>query len=92
MNRRDFIALVGGIPFLPLVADADTAMRRVGILAQDVQPGLLETFRDQLEKLGFSEGKNVSIELRNASGRNELLAPLSPPSLSCCSPAGVRVS
>jgi putative ABC transport system substrate-binding protein len=34
----------------------------------------LETFRDQLQKLGYAEGKNIAIELRNASGRNELLA------------------
>jgi putative ABC transport system substrate-binding protein len=50
--------------------------RRVGILAQDLQPGLLETFRDQLHKLGYIEGSGISIELRNAAGQNERLSVL----------------
>jgi len=47
--------------------------RRIGVLAQDLQPGLLETFRDELRKLGYAEGSGLRIELRNAAGRNELL-------------------
>ena len=47
--------------------------RRIGILSQDLQPGLLETFRGQLRKLGYVEGRDVSIELRNAAGHNERL-------------------
>ena len=50
--------------------------RRVGILAQDLQPGLLETFRDELRKLGYSEGTDVRIDLRNAGGRNDRLPAL----------------
>lgn len=63
---------------LPLAAAAQQfgQTHRVGILAQDLQPGLLETFRDELHKLGYVEGKTVSIEVRNASGRNERLAGL----------------
>jgi putative ABC transport system substrate-binding protein len=45
-------------------------------LAQDLQPGLLETFRDELRRLGYVEGSSVSIELRNASGHNERLPAL----------------
>ena len=47
------------------------------MLAQDLQPGLLETFRDELRQLGYVEGKSIHVELRNAAGRNELLAGLS---------------
>jgi putative ABC transport system substrate-binding protein len=48
-------------------------VRRIGILSQDLQPGLLETFRGQLRKLGYVEGNDISIELRNAAGHNERL-------------------
>ena len=48
----------------------------VGILSQDLQPGLLETFRDELRKLGYVEGQNINIELRDAAGRNERLPAL----------------
>lgn len=46
---------------------------RIGILAQDLEPGLLETFRDELHKLGYFEGSGISIELRNAAGQNAQL-------------------
>jgi putative ABC transport system substrate-binding protein len=49
---------------------------RVGVLAQDLQPGLLETFRSELRKLGYVEGAGLSIEVRNAGGRNERLKAL----------------
>lgn len=49
---------------------------RIGVLAQDIQPGLLEAFRDELRKLGYVEGKDISIELRNAAGHSEQLAGL----------------
>jgi len=51
-------------------------VHRIGILAQDLQPGLLETFRTELHKLGYVEGSGISIELRNAAGRNERLPAL----------------
>ena len=46
------------------------------MLAQDLQPGLLETFRDELQKLGYVEGKTISVELRNAEGQSERLPSL----------------
>jgi putative ABC transport system substrate-binding protein len=62
----------------PLGAAAEKAhpTHLVGILAHDLQPGLLETFRDELHKLGYVEGKSIDIELRNASGRNDRLPSL----------------
>jgi len=62
----------------PLAARAEEVKpaRRIGVLAQDLQPGLLETFRDELRKLGYAEGSDVSIELRNAAGHSERLPSL----------------
>lgn len=78
MQRREFIAVLGGAAALwPRVARAQQMRpHRVGILAQDLQPGLLETFRDELQKLGYVEASNVSLELRNAAGRSEQLPAL----------------
>lgn len=77
MKRRKFLGIVLGglVGAVPLVAGAQQLGRtyRIGILAQDLQPGLLETFRDELHTLGYVEGKSVNIEVRNASGRNERL-------------------
>jgi putative ABC transport system substrate-binding protein len=48
--------------------------RRVGILAQDLQPGLLETLEDEFRKLGYIQGTTLIIDLRNADGHNDRLA------------------
>jgi putative ABC transport system substrate-binding protein len=79
LRRRDFIALFGGAAATwPLAAAAQRIGRAhlVGVLAQDLQPGLLETFRDELHNLGHVEGKTIGIEVRNASGQNERLPAL----------------
>ena len=77
MRRREFITLVGGLVAWPVAARAQQRQPQlVGILSQDLQPGLLETFRDELRKLGYVEGQNINIELRDAAGRNERLPAL----------------
>jgi putative ABC transport system substrate-binding protein len=78
MKRRQFITLLAGAAIAwPLAARSQQKPpRRVGILSQDLQPGLLETFRSELHKLGYVEGRDISIELRNAGGRNERLPAL----------------
>ncbi len=80
MRRREFVRLLSCAPAaIPLAAYAQqsvTSAHRIGVLAQDLQPGLLETFRDELRKLGYVEGTGISIELRNAAGRNERLPAL----------------
>ena len=75
MRRRDFIttALSGAAATWPLVARAQQAerMRRIGVLAalapddQEMQERLVG-FRQALEKLGWSEGRNVRIDMRYA--------------------------
>jgi putative ABC transport system substrate-binding protein len=77
MNRRGFLfgLLALGVADAPLAALAQQAksVRRIGVLAQDLQPGLLETFREELRQLGYVEGSDITIELRNAAGQNERL-------------------
>jgi putative ABC transport system substrate-binding protein len=73
MRRRDFIILFGGAVAWPFAARAQQ-IHRIGVLSQDLQPGLLETLRDELHKRGYVEGNNISIELRNAAGHNDRLA------------------
>jgi putative ABC transport system substrate-binding protein len=79
MRRRELITLLGGVAAAwPLVAVAQLTRpaHLVGVLAQDLQPGLLETFRDELHKLGYVEGKTIGIEVRNAAGKSEQLPAL----------------
>src|SRR5512144_1085017 len=77
MKRREFIILCAGAAVLPFAARAQQKkIHRIGILSQDLQPGLLETFRDELQKRGYVEGSDISIELRNAAGHNERLPTL----------------
>ncbi len=80
MRRREFLEVLGGaVAALPLRAHAQQsakAAHRVGVLAQDLQPGLLEAFRNELRKLGYVEGAGLDIEVRNAGGTNEQLKAL----------------
>jgi len=72
MRRREFITLSAGVIAWPFAVLAEQKRaHRVGILSQDLQPGLLEAFRDELQRLGYVEGRDISIELQNAAGHNE---------------------
>jgi putative tryptophan/tyrosine transport system substrate-binding protein len=72
MKRRDFITFVGGAAVVwPLAARAQQGerIRRVGVLvslpASDPEMQLwLAAFRQGLETLGWSEGRNVRIDYR----------------------------
>lgn len=80
MNRRTFLCgLALGTLAAPLAAEAQQAgkVHRIGVLMHDgAPPGLLEAFRAGLRELGYLEGKNITIELRNAEGKNERLSAL----------------
>jgi putative ABC transport system substrate-binding protein len=76
VRRRDFVqGIVGSALAWPLsVAAQESAGRyRIGVLAQDLQPGLLETFSHELAKLGYVGENSFAIDLRNAAGVNESL-------------------
>jgi putative ABC transport system substrate-binding protein len=77
MRRRKFIGLLGGAAATwPLAARAQQPerMRRIGVLVasaegeSDIQ-ARLSGFRQGIEKFGWSEGRNVHIDIRFAGGR-----------------------
>src|ERR1700722_13639561 len=75
MRRREFIALVGGAATWPLAVDAQQpgGMRRVGVLmngaASQVGPqSYISAFLQGLQKLGWSEGRNIRIDTRWNAG------------------------
>jgi putative tryptophan/tyrosine transport system substrate-binding protein len=78
MKRREFIGVLGCGVAWPFVATAEqgSPAHVVGVLAQDLQPGVMELFRDELHKLGYVEGRNMLIELRDAAGMNQRLPTL----------------
>src|SRR5215472_8869776 len=72
MRRRDFLTLVGGTAAgWPLSVRAQQAdrMRRVGVLMNSTPNDPLgqarfTTFEQALQELGWSDGRNVSINIR----------------------------
>ncbi len=76
MRRRDFITLLGGAAATwPFAARAQQPepMRRIGILTgiagEDAQTKVRVTaFLQELQKLGWTEGRNLRIDLRGGAG------------------------
>jgi len=74
MKRREFLGVIGGTAMAwPMVARAQQLqpMRRIGVLVglSENDPEMKERlagFRQGLEKLGWSEGRNVKIDYRFA--------------------------
>jgi putative tryptophan/tyrosine transport system substrate-binding protein len=68
LRRREFITLIGGAaaawPFVARAQQADR-VRRVGVLLAYDDPAI-NAFWQELEKLGWSDGRNVHIERRYA--------------------------
>ena len=71
LKRREFIALVGGAAAWPLVARAQQPdqIRRIGVLVSTSESDREEqsrvsAFRDELQKLGWEEGRNTRIDYR----------------------------
>jgi hypothetical protein len=70
MRRRDFITLLGGAAAWPLAARAQQT-RRIGVMIAlpEHDPELkkwLAAFREALERLGWSEGRNIHLDYRFA--------------------------
>jgi len=79
IQRRDFIATLGGGAAWPLAARAQqTALPVIGWLSsgsRDSDDALrLPPFRRGLNETGYVEGRNVAIEYRQVEGRYERLA------------------
>jgi putative ABC transport system substrate-binding protein len=81
MQRREFVALLGSAAAaLPFPTHAAT-VRRVGVLmpltrSDPIAQHVLEVFMQGMQKLGWSEGKNFTIELRYSEGKPERLPAL----------------
>jgi putative ABC transport system substrate-binding protein len=74
-RRRQFITLLGGAAAWPLAARAQQSerMRRIGVLmypARDDPEGQarIAAFLDSLEQLGWTDGRNVRIDIRWPAG------------------------
>jgi putative tryptophan/tyrosine transport system substrate-binding protein len=67
MQRREFIALIGGAASSPLAARAQQTLPVIGFLSSDT-PDLrerrLSAFRKGLNESGYEEGRNVALEYR----------------------------
>src|SRR3982074_1083319 len=82
MHRREFITLLAGAASWPLAARAQQTerVRRIGVLSGVATEADSEAqardavFRDALQKLGWTEGRNVQYEYRSRSSNNADLA------------------
>jgi putative ABC transport system substrate-binding protein len=71
MKRREFITLLGSVPVCSLTARAQQTdqVRRVGVLMNvppehpEGQP-FVAAFRQALQRLGWTEGRNIRIDIR----------------------------
>jgi ABC-type uncharacterized transport system substrate-binding protein len=80
MQRREFITLLGGAVALPLAARAQESerMRRIGVLlpgtADDAEyQARMAAFLQGPQQLGWSDGRNVRIDIRYAAGDANLI-------------------
>jgi putative tryptophan/tyrosine transport system substrate-binding protein len=82
INRRAFVGVVApGLLALPLAAPAQPTgrVRRIGMLGSGTLPAagtLIETVRQGLRELGWTEGQNITIAYRFADGRFDRLPEL----------------
>src|SRR5262249_20109378 len=78
IGRRELLAALGGAAAWPLAARAQQSerMRRIGVLIplamDDPEPkARIAAFRQGLEQLGWTNGRNVQIDTRWAGGDME---------------------
>ena len=74
VRRREFIVLIGGAAAWPLAARAQQSdrVRRIGVLMGYAEndseaQAQIAAFRDGLQKLGWTEGRNTRIDIRWAA-------------------------
>jgi putative ABC transport system substrate-binding protein len=74
-TRRDFISPIGGAAAWPLAASGQqpARVRRIGVLmnlasTDPESPARLAVFLEELQKLGWTEGRNIRIDTRWGAG------------------------
>jgi len=76
LNRREIVTLLGGGAVWPLATRAQQAkLRAIGVLVLGSPPpeAFLKALRDGLRDAGYTEGRNIRLEIRNAEGKADLL-------------------
>jgi putative ABC transport system substrate-binding protein len=73
MRRREFITFVGGAAAWSLAAHAEQSMRRVAVIMVNPETdplgqARLKAFLQGFEKLGWTDGRNVRLDIRWANG------------------------
>jgi putative ABC transport system substrate-binding protein len=80
MRRREFFTVLGGAVTWPLVAAAQTAVSRIGLLSIGTDPVRINpvwvSFLRGMDELGWAEGRNIGVERRFAGGDIKLLPQL----------------
>jgi putative ABC transport system substrate-binding protein len=69
IRRREFIAGLGSAAAWPVVARAQQAdrVRRIGVFIANVGQASLSEFTQALAGLGWTDGRNVRMDLRGAA-------------------------
>jgi putative tryptophan/tyrosine transport system substrate-binding protein len=80
LRRREFITLLGTAAAWPLAlrAQQPEGMRRIGVLSMfhetDAEPSVwLKAFQDQLQNLGWENGRNIRVESRLVDNNTQRL-------------------
>ena len=82
VNRREFMALVGGVAAWPTTVRAERSsgkIFRIGLLTRKTDASVsaqIHAFRQALQNLGWVEGKSIIIEYRDAQGQLDRLRTL----------------
>ena len=78
MRRREFITLLGGATAWPLAAHAQQAdrIRRIAVLMAYAESdsearAWVAAFRERLQTFGWTEGRNIAIDVHWATGETE---------------------
>jgi putative ABC transport system substrate-binding protein len=78
MRRRDLISLLGGTavawPFAARSQQAKLPMAGILVLGSPPPEAFLKGLRDALQVVGYTEGRSIRLEIRNAGGKVDILA------------------
>jgi putative tryptophan/tyrosine transport system substrate-binding protein len=82
MRRRDFVVLLGCSAVCPLIAPRAFSQQlasipRIGVLVSASEPHpFADALRRGLERLGYSDGRNIVLDVRYTQGRSDRAAEL----------------